>query len=108
MTRAPEWTFNVGFDWGHDLAGGRLVATGNLFHSAKVYGDFTNNYYQPSYTLVNGELSWTTPDEKWRFSVWTTNLLNEKVFQQIRPGALGTDVIYELPRRVGVGAQLKF
>ena len=108
MTRAPEWTFNLGFDWGHDLAGGRFVATGNVFHSAKVYGDFTNNYYQPSYTLVNGELAWTTPDEKWRFSVWTTNLLNEKVFQQIRPGALGTDVIYELPRRVGVGVQLKF
>lgn len=108
LIRAPEWTFNAGFNWGHDLASGRIGAAGNVFHSTKVYHDFANNFAQPAYTLISGEVSWTTQDEKWRVSLWSTNLTNAKVFQQIRPGALSADVIYEMPRRIGIGAEVRF
>ncbi len=108
MTRAPRFTFNLGFNWGRDFAGGRIGISGNLFHSAKVYHDFANTLMQKSHQLLNGEISWTTPDENLRFFLWGTNLTNAKVAQQISPGALGTYVVYERPRRLGIGAQFKF
>ena len=108
VVRAPRTTFNLGFDWSHDLAGGRLSLVGNLFHSGKVYHDFLNIYHQESYTLASGEISWTTPDEHWRFTLFAKNITNEAVAQQIKPGAPSTDVFFEPPRRIGIGAELRF
>jgi iron complex outermembrane receptor protein len=108
MTRAPEWTFNIGFDYTTPVAGGEMTFAGNVFHSTKLYYDFLNIFEQGAYTLVNGSIGWTTPDERWRFSVWATNLTNEKVWQTLRPGAFGTDGFYEQPRKVGVGVEVRF
>ena len=108
IIRAPRTSFNLGFDWGHDLGGGRLMVIGNLFHSARVYYDFLNIFSQKPYTMVSGEISWTTPNKNWRFSLWGKNLTNAAVYQQIRPGALSTDGYHEQPRSIGIGAELKF
>lgn len=108
MTRAPETTFTFGFDWGTDVGSGRLGLSGNVYHSARVFFDFANRVSQSPYTLASGEISYTTEDERWKFSLWGTNLTNEQVFREGRPGALGTDVTYEMPRRIGIGARLNF
>lgn len=108
LVRSPEWSFNLGGDWGHDLGAGRINLNGNLFHSSRVYFDFRNSLSQKPYTLISGELSYTDPSEQWRFSLWTQNLTNAKVFREIRAGALDTDVTYEMPRRIGLGVAYKF
>lgn len=108
LTRAPKFTFNLGFDWTTDMAGGRLGFAGNLFHSSKLYYDFLNIFEQKAYTLTNAQVSWTTPNERWRFNLWVTNLTNEKVWQTLRSGALSTDGFYEQPRKIGVGAEVRF
>lgn len=108
MVRAPRFTAILGIDWRRELAGGELGIAANFFHSSRIYYDAPNRYSQEPYQMVSGEISWTTPDEQWRFSLWATNLTNEKVVQQIRPGAVGTDLLYEKPRVVGIGAQYKF
>jgi iron complex outermembrane receptor protein len=108
MTRAPEWTFNIGGDWTTDIGGGRGGVAGNLFHSSKLFYDFLNNFRQDAYTLVNGQVFWMTPDERWRFSIYATNITNEAVWQTLRPGALSTDGFYEKPREVGVGVEIRF
>ncbi|MDB5698964.1 MAG: TonB-dependent receptor [Alphaproteobacteria bacterium] len=108
LGRAPKWTVNVGAEWGHDLAGGRFGASTNVFYSSKVFYDFQNVFFQPSYVLWNAQLSWTTADERWRFTLSGTNLTNEQVYQQIRPSNVGTDAFYEMPRRVTIGAEMLF
>jgi iron complex outermembrane receptor protein len=108
LTRAPKFTFNLGFDWTTDMAGGRLGFAGNVFHSSKLYYDFLNIFEQKAYTLTNAQVSWTMPNERWRFNLWVTNLTNEKVWQTLRPGALSTDGFYEQPRKIGVGAEVRF
>jgi iron complex outermembrane receptor protein len=108
MIRTPRYSFNVGFDWGVDAAGGLLTIAGNVYHSDRVYYDPMNLFSQPAYTMVRSDISWATPDEKWVFSLWATNLTNAKVAQQIRVNTFDTDIVYEPPRRVGVGAQYRF
>lgn len=108
MIRAPRHTINLGFDWGRDVGSGRLQIVGNLFHSARVYYDFLNLASQKPYTTLSGEMSWTSPNEAWRFSIWAKNITNEAYVQTLRPGALGTDAIFERPRQVGLGAAYRF
>ena len=107
VIRAPRFTAMLGVDWRIPLAGGELGLAGNFFHSSRVYYDAPNRYSQDPYEMVSGEISWTTAEDL-RFSLWATNLTNAKVAQQIRPGAPGTDILYEKPRVVGVGAEYRF
>ncbi len=108
MIRAPKYTISGGINWSTDLAGGRFQAIGNIYWSSRVYYDFRNLFSQDPYTTISGELAWTTPDEAWRFSLWGRNLTNEDILQNLRPGGLGTDAIYDRPREVGVGASFRF
>lgn len=108
LPRAPRWTFNIAPSLDVPLASGMLNINGTLFRSSVVYFDFLNSVKQDPYTAINSEISWRTDDEKFRFSIWATNLTNEKIIQEVRPGALGTDLRYELPRRIGAGVEVKF
>jgi iron complex outermembrane receptor protein len=108
MARAPRWSFNVAPSWTHDFGAGTLGVNASLYYSDRVYFDFMNSTSQPAYALLNGEISWTTADEKLRVSLWAANLTNKTVIQEIRPGALSTDLRYEMPRRIGLGAEFKF
>lgn len=108
LPRAPRWTFNIAPSLDVPLEAGTLNINGSLFRSSTVYFDFLNTTKQDPYTSINGEISWRTADEKFRFSIWATNIANEKIIQEVRPGALGTDLRYELPRRIGAGIELSF
>jgi iron complex outermembrane receptor protein len=106
--RAPTCTAIFGLDWTRDLAEGKFNISGNYFHSGRLYYDFLNRFSQPPYDMVSGQLSWTTPDDHLKYSLWVTNLTNEKAAQQIRQGALATDILYEKPRIIGVGVEYRF
>jgi iron complex outermembrane receptor protein len=108
MVRAPRYTFNIGGDWSQDLGSGRIKISGNVFRSGAVYYDFLNLFYQKAYTLVSGEIAWTSDGERFRLTLFGTNLTNAKVAQMLRPGSLGTDQFYERPRRIGIGAEMRF
>ncbi|MBT9166413.1 MAG: Pesticin receptor [Chloroflexi bacterium] len=108
MTRAPEWSGNVGFDWGQGLGGGRIAINGNVFFSSRLYGDFANNFSQGPYSLTNMSISWKPDSERWNIGLWAINLTNERVLQTIRPGALSTDGFYEPPRRIGANFEVFF
>ncbi len=108
LIRAPKFTANLGLNWTTMVKDGKFGATLNLFFSDRVYYDFLNRFSQKPYELANGEISWTTPNEQVKFSLWGTNLTNAKVAQQIRQGAVATDILYEKPRTIGIGAELRF
>lgn len=108
VVRAPDFTANLSVNLRTDLGGGELALFANAFYSSRVYLDFTNTVSQDPYVMVSTQASWTTPDERWRFSLWARNLINEAVLQQVRVGALSTDGIYEAPRSIGIGVSRVF
>ncbi|MDB5671183.1 MAG: hypothetical protein JWO25_2142 [Alphaproteobacteria bacterium] len=109
MIRAPRTTFGASFDYSHDVGPGSIGISGNLFHSAKYFWEFANRLTQPAYTMVNAEIAFT-PNKKWglRLSVWTRNLTNAVVYQQLLPSAMADGVTYERPRTFGGTASLAF
>lgn len=108
MPRAPRYTLNAGLEWQTELSVGTLRFEGNVFHTAKVLYDNLGLFQQKAYTMANGEISLLLADDKLRLSIWGRNITNVKALQQATPGALGTWVIYQKPRRVGIGAAYSF
>ena len=110
MTRAPEWTANLGFNWQKEYQRGRLGVAGNVYFSDRVYHDFLNlrSRSQHPYYMATAEVSWTLPNDTWRFSLWGKNLLDEDILQQMRVSDLSADGLYEPPRTIGLGIETNF
>lgn len=97
---APRTSMNLAADWSHEYEVGRFGARLNFYRSARIYYDFTNNFSQKPYSLLNAQISFTPPDENFSLSLAVTNITNAIVYQSLRVSASGTDGILEKPREV--------
>jgi iron complex outermembrane receptor protein len=108
LIRAPRSTVSLSADWSHELYGGTFAINGSVFRSAKTYYDFGSRLQQPAYTRVNGQVSWTTADDKLRVRLFATNLTDEVIIQQATATPIADQVTYERPREVGVALEVRF
>jgi len=109
MIRAPRATVGINFDWSHETDIGTFGLAGNVFHSAKYYWDFENRLTQPSYTMINGDISFSPAGmDDLRFSVFVRNLAKEVVYSQMTSTATADVVGFERPRTWGVSASISF
>lgn len=108
LVRSPKWTFNVAPRWSHELGGGKIEVSANLFHSTRAYWDFANTraFSRDPYTLVSGDVGFVR--NRWRFGLAATNILDKAVPQQFVIGAPGTMALLDRPRRVTLSARYAF
>lgn len=108
LIRAPRYTLSLSADWTQEFNGGMLAVNGTVYRSDKTYFDFGNRLRQPAYTRLNGQVSWTTEDEKLRVRLFATNLTDEVIIQQATATPIADQVTYERPREIGVGLEVRF
>lgn len=101
LIRSPSWTVNLGASYHRPLAGGELDASANIFATDTYYWDPSNRLEQPSYTLLNGQIGWTTPDGHTRFSVWGKNLTDEVYYIVVGNSTSADYGAYAAPRTFG-------
>lgn len=77
---SPTFSGNIGFNWRHDFAGGEISLNGNVHHNSGWFGGVDNNPVtrQKAYQVVNGSVSWISPGERYRITLWGRNLTDEK------------------------------
>ena len=108
LPRAPKWTGNISANYTTDLGGGKLDVDASVYLTSRWYVDVLNRVGAPGYALANGQISWTTPDEHWRFAVFGKNLFNERYFATLLTFG-GTDQFaYDKPRWFGGTIGYKF
>lgn len=110
IPRTPQWTVNAALQYRHVFEFGTIAASGNLYWLGKQYWDPTNapRLAEEAHTLVNGEISWSPPRARYRFSLWGTNLLNEAVATTISSATVAERIAYDRPRSYGVRARVDF
>lgn len=106
VQHAPKFSGNVSARYATEVAGGRLVATANVFHTSRIYFDAANQFSQGGYEIVSARIEWTDPTDRWTMAVFGDNLLDEKYFTQLQVGTAAAGVIYGEP--VSYGASLRF
>lgn len=85
FVRAPHVTLNLGASYKVDLAGAGNILFGAdaRYQSHQYYyitpQDRTNRFLlnQPGYTLANARIAYTTADDRFTFTVYVNNLLDE-------------------------------
>jgi len=106
-TRTPEFTFNLAGTYTQAFSTGTFGATASVAYNSGYYPAPDNRLEQPSYTIVNGELSWTTPDERYRFALWGRNLTDETKLLYLAAAQLDL-AIYDEPLTYGVSFTANF
>jgi iron complex outermembrane receptor protein len=106
--RAPDKTLTLAANYETTIADGKFGLNASWFRSAKWYSDPDLRLFQPAYSLVAGEVSWTEPTDHIRFRVFVRNLTNSKVTAQFGELANGDVRSLTEPRTVGGGIDFKF
>ncbi|MET0657126.1 MAG: TonB-dependent receptor [Steroidobacteraceae bacterium] len=110
MIRAPELSATVAVDYAFPVATiGELGFNVTAAYNDGFYWDADNRVKQPSYTLVNAQVSLTTLDEKWRVRLWSRNLTDEEYYITVSTSAgFGDAGAPGAPREYGVGLTYRF
>lgn len=109
LQSAPEWTVSLGLS--HEIAlsnGGSLRGDVDTRYESSFWGDFSHSqgFYQDSYFKTDASVTYVSPNDAWRLSLWIKNIEDTDVQSSggsggaFDPGA--ATVFLEPPRTYGV------
>ena len=122
MARAPSVSGNIGANYKTPLAGGSLELSVNGTYTASfvisnpsLFGPLgpagranDQRYRQGAYGLVNAQIGWTDPSDRFTLTVFGENLTNTRYRVVASGGAFGDYDVYGEPITYGVRAGVKF
>lgn len=83
LQKVPEWNAHLRSEYRLPTEDrGEFIFSIEGSYKSKTYNDpiNTDSIAQPSFTLVNGLLSWISPNQNWNASVFVNNLTDKKYF----------------------------
>lgn len=105
MIRSPETTLSAGVNYTIPTAGGNFNADLSYYYNSGYFYEADNRLRQPAYGLVNAQLSWTAPDERYAIRLWGKNLADEVYYGNIS-SSLGDNGTWAPPRTYGVTLEM--
>lgn len=82
FTRAPEFALNVSYQHRFALANGAAIVAGTDAQLSSSYyftTDYIESSRQPSYAIVNAELGYRAPGDRWALTAYVRNIGDEVV-----------------------------
>jgi iron complex outermembrane receptor protein len=82
LPRTPKWAGTMGYEHRFELGAGNLVFGANAQLASSRWLDYAymRNSKAPGYTVINAELTYNSPKNRWAASVYGNNLTNEAVY----------------------------
>jgi iron complex outermembrane receptor protein len=109
MMRTPEWSLNGSARYAKETGAGTIAAYVGVSYSSGIFFDPNNRIEQPSYALVDSELSFAPAGVPGlRFVVWGKNLTNRAVLQMALSSQISDQSSYAEPRTYGIRAEFSF
>ena len=108
LVRAPEFTAEGTLTYRHPVPVGRFEGDLTVSHNGGFFWDAPNLYHEPAYTVLNANLSWISPGDRYRVTIWGTNITNTRYDAWLAPAAGGAPVVPSRPASVGISVSAKF
>lgn len=105
---AMKWSGTFDATYVIEAAIGKFDINANASFASKKYVEPENRLALPGYSLVNGSIGWTAPDEHWGLRFWANNLFDRKYLVAGLSGGVGDFVLPSPPRTYGVTAKFAF
>jgi iron complex outermembrane receptor protein len=77
LPRAPFFTANLGADYTVPLHYGELTIAANMYYSGHSYWDQANRLKEPPHRLLNANVTWKAPEDRYSVTLWGENLLDQ-------------------------------
>jgi len=106
MIRSPRTTVSVGANYTIAVPNGKVNADLSYYYNSGYFYEADNRLRQPSYGLVNAQLSWLSPDERYAVRLWGRNLSDEVYYTNIS-SSIGDNGTWAAPRTYGVTFEVK-
>ena len=79
--RTPKYTWALGMQYAFGMGeGGAITPRIDAVYQSKIYFTTNNQGPQDGYTILNGRLTWASPDNTWEVALYGQNLTNEEYF----------------------------
>lgn len=85
LVRAPKWSGNLAYQHVFGLGNGANITAGvDAQFASKTWLsiDFLPSQQQDEWAMLNANLTYTSPGDRWSASLWGRNLTNESVFNE--------------------------
>lgn len=107
IQRQPKVMALLGGDYTWPMSTGDITLAANAQYQSSFNWEPSGRMKEPGRTLIDAELSWNSPDDHYRLSVFGTNLTNKKYAQALSAAATSDLVTVARPRVVGVKLSYK-
>ncbi|MFA5630136.1 MAG: TonB-dependent receptor [Porticoccaceae bacterium] len=78
VIRAPEYTLNAGFLYEVPISTGSVGVSMDYFWTDEFNWEPDGRLVEPAYGRLNGQLFWSSVDERYRVTLWARNLTDEE------------------------------
>lgn len=100
--RAPKFTLSLSGTYTIPTKLGDFTANATLHHNSGFFWEPDNRFAQPKYDLLNANLGWASPDNRYTLKVYARNILDRYYYSYFAE-ASGRDAgAPEMPRNYGV------
>jgi len=87
---------------------GKVGGNVTVSHTDKMAHEVSGNFIQPAFTVVNANISWTSPDDHYRATVFGNNIFNENYIAGILVSGIAAAVTYAQPATYGIRLEYMF
>jgi iron complex outermembrane receptor protein len=101
---APTVTASVGAQYEIPSAVGTFQLVGSAAYNSGYYWNPDDRLKEPSYTLLDASIKWTSLDGRYDVRLWGNNLSNTTYYSYITDGGVGDIASVTAPRMFGVSA----
>ena len=114
LPQAPQYKFSAGVQYTFELGDMNLIPRVDLAHTGESYGNIFNGQINrvPSFTVINAQVQFNGPDDKWYVRGFVQNLTNNSAVTGLyvtdQSSGLFTNIFTLEPRRYGVAAGFRF
>lgn len=110
LERTPKFTSFATLAYSAPIATGTVGAAITASYNSGYYWDAGNydRLEQDAFTVVNAEVSWTSPSDKYTVTLFGTNLLDEEYYAFVRTSQFGDTASYSRPWSAGVSLDMTF
>ena len=112
LANAPKWSGSLSVDYAIPTSFGEVKLHSDARYSARFNTWGRSNdpgYYRNEVVLLNASLAVAGEDERWKVTLYGSNLTNQKVISgATNAGATSISQFYQPPREFGVDLAVKF
>ncbi|MEM7569174.1 MAG: TonB-dependent receptor [Pseudomonadota bacterium] len=113
LPNTPEWTMNAFVQYAQPVSTlGEIIGRVDWNYSSSIQNDAVNSrfLFQPSYHLVNAQLTYQHDDGRWSISAFAENVFNERVLESgdSNFGIGFHEATFNEPREYGVRVRFNY